>query len=796
MAAYLVVDVDDLLQWLKSRAINLELQELAISLRATAALASGVSADRLRAIAVADWQKYRGNRIDVQQIYRAAGYEIFDIPRRESVPDALIINYFSFDPEPVSELILATTSRDLMPLVKRIKMTRNARIRVWGAEDILKGTPFEHEVIFQPIQNLLGIQTKNVAVYIDFENIAISLNEQSFIVDLDHLISSFVKQARAHGQVIKMSAYAPWGQRGSLPPLVDASGREISDEAPSRLALANIDPVFNLPGKNSADMRIARDVITDAGHLEAADVYIMASGDRDFNDVLNTLAARGKQVIVWGVRGATSRQIENNPSVTVEFIDDFTNLQPHGSLGKSSMAEEQTEAFTPSQWSSVVVQFDRVAQDIKADTITIAQLIEQLQLVGAVISKERGDDLVQQAISLGLVKQVNASGQIQLNPLHPIVEKTRVIRDRIVLRVANTLQVRGWEYVNYGFLLKGLAMDREMTRPGLNLDDQWRSHWIDALVREHVLERQLTPHRHNPDDLVPVIKLSSVQVQHLPFRDPTRVLANGTPPEELWIGVSIDELVTTEVTTADMVRRIVVSVEQFTSFRGFAWCPLGSLHRRLKLFDNGISFQRGVEYLVANDAAEVNEYPNPLSTFNTKGISLIEESYVVQRIISERDAFILMLLALYKRDMLISRQNLDAEYPNTPLDFELWLSIMETENVLNALPSRAGQYSLFRTHHTVNLVAAAEEGVDAETFAAQNPRPEADEFELHTLEMSEAPLEVEAAPPPQDEPPPAKAKRVTRRKKADAAPEDETSPAPSVPEEEAPKKRRRLKKDS
>jgi hypothetical protein len=796
MAAYLVVDVDDLLQWLKSRAINLELQELAISLRATAALASGVSADRLRAIAVGDWQKYRGNRVDVQQIYRAAGYEIFDIPRRESVPDALIINYFSFDPEPVSELILATTSRDLMPLVKRIKMTRNARIRVWGAEDILKGTPFEGEVIFQPIQNLLGIQTKNVAVYIDFENIAISLNEQSFIVDLDHLISSFVKQARAHGQVIKMAAYAPWGQRGSLPPLVDASGRELSDEAPSRLALASIDPVFNLPGKNSADMRIARDVIMDAGHFEAADVYIMASGDRDFNDVFNTLAARGKQVIVWGVRGATSRQIENNPSVTVEFIDDFTNLQPHGSLGKSSMAEEQAEAFTPSQWSSVVVQFDRVAQDIKNDTITIAQLIEQLQLVGAVISKERGDDLVQQAISLGIIKQVTASGQIQMNPMHPIVEKTRLVRDRIVMRVANTLQVRGWEYVNYGFLLKGLAMDREMTRPGLNLDDQWRSHWIDALVREHVLERQLTPHRHNPDDLVPVIKLSSMQVQHLPFRDPTRTLNSSTPPEELWLDVSIDELAETESITADMVRRIVVSVEQFTSFRGFAWCPLGSLHRRLKLFDNSISFQRGVEYLVANAAAQVNEYPNPLSTFNTKGISLVMDSSVTQRIISERNTFIKILLALYKRDMLISKANIEAEYPQELLDLDLWLSIMETENVLNALPSRAGQYSLFRTHHTVNLVAAEEEGLDAEALAAQNPRTEADEQELHTLEMSDAPLEVEQAPPPeedpapQDDPPPAKPKRVTRRKKADDTPQD----APP-PEDDPPKKRRRTKKD-
>jgi hypothetical protein len=37
----------------------------------------------------------------------------------------------------------------------------------------------------------------------------------------------------------------------------------------------------------------------------------------------------------------------------------------------------------------------------------------------------------------------------------------------------------------------------------------------------------------------------------------------------------------------------------------------------------------------------------------------------------------------------------------------LWLSIMQTENVLNEVPGRPGQYSLFRTHHTVSLVADA-----------------------------------------------------------------------------------------
>ncbi|MEQ8672288.1 MAG: NYN domain-containing protein [Aggregatilineales bacterium] len=703
MAAYLVVDVDDLLEHFRTRGIAVDLQELAVGLRGSAALAAGlVSADRLKAIAVANWAGYRqSGQMEREYIFKTAGYDIFDMPLRDSLADTLIIHYFSYDPDPVDELILATTSRDLLPVIRRVKVTRNARVRMWGSVDVLKGTEFADDVVFQPLESLLGIQSKNVAVYVDFENIAISLNEQGFVVNLDHLIERFVTQAKAHGHVVKMAAYAPWGQRGTLPPLVDSNGREIADESPSRLALANIDPVFNLPGKNSADIRIARDVLTDANHSDGADVYILASGDRDFNDVLNALSKRNLTVIVWGVRGSTSRQLENNPSLIIEYIDDFTNLQTHQSLSSAAITEESADSFTPSQWTSVIVQFDRMAVETGAEDITVQRLISQLHSVGAVVSEDRGNDLVSQAVSLGILKLVSNDGHITMNANHPVVDKTRLITDRIVRRVENTLAVRGWEYVNYGFLLKGLAMDRDLDRPGCNGDDQWRSHWIDCLVREQVLERQLVPHRHNPEDLVPVIKLSD----SYPLSEFTNMAEHEEGEPQDWSDVTLEDLEDNEPDTGEMVRRIVVSVEQFTSFRSFAWCPLGSLHRRLRNYDSGMSFQRAVEYLMEHGAADVREYENPQSEYKTKGIVVIPDNELASLILEERDTFIRILLSLYERNMLISEQSIRASAPERTWDLPLWFSIMETENVLNMLPGRQGQYSLFRTHHTVNLIA-------------------------------------------------------------------------------------------
>jgi hypothetical protein len=689
MTAYLIVDVDDLLQRLESRGVAIDIQTMARALLNSAVLAAGLgSRDELVAVAVADWNRYRrpsgSAGVSVQQVFAGEGYDLFNVPDRKFVTDALLMHYFSFEEQSIDELIIATTRLDISTLVHRVQTTDRARVRIWGDEP----PPDLEDVIFQPLEVILGIPSKTVALYIDFENISISLSEQGYIIEIEGLIDGMIRQAQTHGQVVHMAAYAPWGQRGTLAPLVDRTGREVSDEVPGRLARASIDPVFSLPGKNSADMRIAKEVLDDSSLPDSADVFIIASGDRDFNEVFSAVRTRNKQVVVWGVRGSTSRLLESNPALIVEYIEDFCHLKRHVDVFAAHAAampdfEGIEPDFRPSQWSSVILQLDHLLREAGGSAVDLQDLLDRLIDTHAVPNPDRAHDLVSQATSLGLLIVDDDTQTVTLNPTNPVVQKTRLVRDRIVHRVANTLHVRGWEYVNYGFLLKGIGMDHGLEGPGLNTTDTWRSEWVDTLVREGILTRELVPHRHNPEDLVPVIKLADQEV------------SGGLPQLP---GVTQEDV-------DQMIRRVIVSVEQFTSFRGFAWCPLGSLHRRLRPFDPSTTFQQAVEELLEDGAVRVEEYDNPQSEFMTKGISLVEDSPQVKAILAERNYFIEVLLDLYEHRQPITRESLREFTHLGDADLDLWISIMQSENVLKAVPGQADLYSLFRTHHTVCMVA-------------------------------------------------------------------------------------------
>src|SRR5260370_41535369 len=99
MAAYLVIDVDDLLTRLQTRSFAVDLHDLATKLRGNAALAAGLfSPDALKAIAAADWDAYRAaGNVSVEMIFEGVGFETLEVSSRTHLVDSLVREYFAPD---------------------------------------------------------------------------------------------------------------------------------------------------------------------------------------------------------------------------------------------------------------------------------------------------------------------------------------------------------------------------------------------------------------------------------------------------------------------------------------------------------------------------------------------------------------------------------------------------------------------------------------------------------------------------------------------------------------------------
>ena len=137
MIAYLIVDVDALLQRLDSRGVTLDIHTVAAALINSAVLAAGLQAkEDLSAVAVADWNRYRrpsgSAGVSVQQVFASEGYDLFNVPDRSVVADALLKHYFSIETAQIDELIVASTRDAIVSLVPRVDISSRTRVRIWG----------------------------------------------------------------------------------------------------------------------------------------------------------------------------------------------------------------------------------------------------------------------------------------------------------------------------------------------------------------------------------------------------------------------------------------------------------------------------------------------------------------------------------------------------------------------------------------------------------------------------------------------------------------------------------------
>jgi len=147
------------------------------------------------------------------------------------------------------------------------------------------------------------MENQNVAVYLDFENLAISAEEAYPSRDKPLLIEPIVDFAATKGNICIKKAYADW----SVDMFMQYQG-ELMEQGFELIHL----PATSTSGKNGSDVRLAIDAMENMELFATVNTFLIGSGDTDFVALVQRIRARGKNVVVIGFEHSVGRMLKIN----------------------------------------------------------------------------------------------------------------------------------------------------------------------------------------------------------------------------------------------------------------------------------------------------------------------------------------------------------------------------------------------------------------------------------------------------------------------------------------------------
>jgi uncharacterized protein (TIGR00288 family) len=150
--------------------------------------------------------------------------------------------------------------------------------------------------------------TKNMALFCDFENVALGVREAKY-ADFD--IKKVLERLLLKGDIVVKKAYCDWERyREFKKPMHEAA-----------FELIEI-PHVRMSGKNSADIRMVVDALDLCYTKSHVDTFVIISGDSDFSPLVSKLRENNKVVIGVGVKQSSSDLLISNCDEFI-FYDDL-----------------------------------------------------------------------------------------------------------------------------------------------------------------------------------------------------------------------------------------------------------------------------------------------------------------------------------------------------------------------------------------------------------------------------------------------------------------------------------------
>lgn len=181
----------------------------------------------------------------------------------------------------------------------------------------------------------------NLALFIDYENLAIGARQASY----DRLdIELLLKRLLEKGRILYKRAYCDW--------LSFSREKRVLHE----LAIELLDiPQRNQTGKNSADIRMVVDALDLCYTRPHLDTFVVASGDSDFSPLVSKLREYNKRVVGVGVKNSTSSLLIDNCDEFI-FYEDLMRGRPVEKLLPDSLPKKKREVFRLLQDAVVALQ--------------------------------------------------------------------------------------------------------------------------------------------------------------------------------------------------------------------------------------------------------------------------------------------------------------------------------------------------------------------------------------------------------------------------------------------------------
>jgi uncharacterized protein (TIGR00288 family) len=169
----------------------------------------------------------------------------------------------------------------------------------------------------------------NLAVFCDYENVALGAKDASFDVFDIHAV---IQRLLDKGKVVVKKAYADWSR-------YEAAKRPLHEAAFELIEI----PHVSYSGKNSADIRLVVDALDLCYAKSHVDSFVIVSGDSDFSPLVSKLRENNKRVIGVGVKNSSSKLLIENCDEFI-YYDDLVRERRKRADQKPTRAKAQRSA--------------------------------------------------------------------------------------------------------------------------------------------------------------------------------------------------------------------------------------------------------------------------------------------------------------------------------------------------------------------------------------------------------------------------------------------------------------------